>query len=79
MTHIQVPNQKNVLVMSPKYKLVTQSILCLISLTYVVTLRCLNYTGQESKQQSAVYDSDTPVTLKNGQAHQTWCESVDPN
>ena len=43
-----------VLVMSLKYTSVTQSILCLI-------------VGQESKKQFAVYDSDTPVTLKQGQ------------
>ena len=30
------------------------------------------------KKQSAVYDSDTPVTLKQGQGHQTWYELVDP-
>ena len=27
----------------------------------------LNYSGQESKEQFAVYDFDTPVTLKQGQ------------
>ena len=26
----------------------------------------------------AAYDSDTPVTLKQGQGHQTWYELVDP-
>ena len=30
------------------------------------------------KKQLAVYDSDTPVTLKNGQGYQTWYELVDP-
>ena len=30
------------------------------------------------KKQFAVYDSDTPVTLKQGQGHQTWYELVDP-
>ena len=29
-------------------------------------------------KQSAVYDSDIPVTLKEGQGHQTWHELVDP-
>ena len=29
------------------------------------------------KKQFAVYDSDTPVTLKQGQGHQTWLELVD--
>ena len=37
----------------------------------------LNYYGQESKKQSAVYHSDTLVTLKQGQGHQTGCELVD--
>ena len=44
----------------------------------VATMHCLNYTGQESKKQSAVYDSDTPVTLKKGPGHQTWYELLDP-
>ena len=35
--------------------------------------------GQESKKQLAVYDSDTPVSLKQGQGHQTWYALVDPN
>ena len=30
------------------------------------------------KKQFAVYDSDTPVTLKQGQGHQTWYEFLDP-
>ena len=34
--------------------------------------------GNNLKKQVAVYDSDTPVTLKQGQSHQTWCELVDP-
>ena len=29
-------------------------------------------------KQFAVYDSDTPVTLKQGQGHQTWYEFLDP-
>ena len=33
--------------------------------------------GQESKKQLAVYDSDTPVSLKQGQGHQIWDELVD--
>ena len=43
---------------------------------YVRTI-ILNYCGQESKKQFAVYDSDTPVTLKHGQCHQTWYKLVD--
>ena len=41
-------------------------------------IQCSNYRGQESKEQFAVYDSNTPVTLKQGQGHQTWYELVDP-
>ena len=44
------------------------------------TIQRLNYSRQESKKknQSAVYDSDTVVTLKQGQVHYTWYELVDP-
>ena len=45
---------------------------------YVKTIQCLNYSGQESKKQFVVYDSDTPVTLKQGQRNQTWYKLVDP-
>ena len=44
---------------------------------YVRTLQCLNYSGPQSRKQFAVDDSDTPVTLKQGQGHKTWCELVD--
>ena len=44
---------------------------------YVRTIQHLNYGGQESKQRFAVHDSDTPVTLKQGQGNQTWYELVD--
>ena len=37
----------------------------------------LNYSGQESKKQFAVHGSDTPVTLKQGQCHQTLYELGD--
>ena len=45
---------------------------------YVVTAQCLNYSREGSKQQFAVYGSDTPVILRHGQGHQTWNELVDP-
>ena len=45
---------------------------------YVRTIQLLNYGGQESKKQFAVYDSEKPVTLKQGQGHQTWYELVEP-
>ena len=57
-------------------KPVTQNILCLIFSLYIRTKQCLKYCGQESKKQSAVYDSDTLVTLKQGQGHQTLHELV---
>ena len=46
--------------------------------TNVRTEQHLNYSRQEPTQQFAVCDSDTPVTLKQGQSHQTCYELVDP-
>ena len=45
---------------------------------YVATIQHVNYCGQESKKQFAVYDFDKPVTLKQGQGHQTLYALVDP-
>ena len=64
--------------MSPKYTPVTQSILCLTFLFYVRTMHRLNHGGQESIKQFVVCDSDTPVTLKQGQGHQTCYEMLFP-
>ena len=59
----------------------------IVALCFVTEYQCdsfwaggshLNYSGQESKKQFEVYDCDTPVTLKQGQGHQTWFELVDP-
>ena len=44
---------------------------------HVSTTKHLNCDGQESKEQLAVYNSDTPVTLKQGHGHQTQYELVD--
>ena len=44
----------------------------------VVTTHHLNYSGQESKERFAGYDSDIPVTLKYGQSPQHWYELLDP-
>ena len=52
--------------------------MCLIILMCVTTIQHLNYGGQESKKQFAVYDSDTSLILNQGQGHQTWYELVDP-
>ena len=41
-------------------------------------IQLLNYGGQESKKQFAGYDSNTLLTLKRGQGHQIWYDSVDP-
>ena len=46
---------------------------------YERTIQRLNYSGQESKKKLAVHDSDTPVTLKQCQGHQTWFELVYSN
>ena len=40
------------------------------------TIQRFNYGKQESKKQFAAYDSNTPVTSKQGQGHQTWYEFV---
>ena len=39
----------------------------------------LQWTKIFLKKQLAVYDSDTPVTLKQGQGHQIQYELVDPS
>ena len=76
------------LVMSLKYTPVTQSILCLTFSMYVRKTQCLNYSRQEPKInlrfmiQTYLWiwnkiNSDTPVTLKQGQGHQSWYELVD--
>ena len=48
----------------------------------VATIHHLNYSRQESKQESkaqfAVYISDTPVTFKQSKGHQNYNENVDP-
>ena len=71
--------------MSLKCTPVKQGILCFIFLMYVATMRCFNYSGQESKNKQTntqtsvvLYDSDTPVTLKRGKGQQTWYELVNP-
>ena len=63
--------EKNVLVMSLKYTPIKQRILCLNCLMSVQTIKHLNNGGQESKKKKkfALYDSDTPVTLKQGEGH----------
>ena len=38
----------------------------------------LNYGGEDSLKKIAVYDSDTPMTLKQDQGHKTWYKLVDP-
>ena len=52
----------------------------MIFLMHVATIQHLNYKGQECKKtRFAVYISDTPVTLKQGQHHQSHHENVDPD
>ena len=45
---------------------------------YVATIKHFNYSKQESKKIFAVYYSDTPVTLRQGQGHKTWHQLVGP-
>ena len=40
------------------------------------TIEHLNYHGHGPKKQIALYNSDTPVTLKEGQDQQTWYELI---
>ena len=42
------------------------------------TVQHLHYGGQKSYKTIAVYDSETLVTMKQGQGHQTWYGLVDP-
>ena len=44
---------------------------------YIRTIQRLNYNRQKSRKQVAVYESDIPMTLKQGQGHKTWYELVD--
>ena len=77
MTHSSAKPEKK-LVMSLKYTAVPQSKLCLTFFTYVATVHHLQYCGQESiRKQFAVYDSDTTVTLKQGQGHRIWSTLAD--
>ena len=66
MTHIKCQIEKK-WCLTPA----TQSILCLIFSMCIVTMHRLNYSGQESKQQFPVHESDIPVILKYNQGHQT--------
>ena len=75
--HSNAKLKEIVSVLSLKSTKVTQSILCPIFLMYVSTRQHLNYSGQESKSQVAVHNSDTLRTLKQGQGHQTWYTLVD--
>ena len=43
---------------------------------YVASIQRLNY--KNLKKQFAVYDSDTPVTLKQDQGHETCYDLIDP-
>ena len=44
----------------------------------VTTKQDLNSFSGQDFFLNAVYVSDTPMTLKQDQGHQTWHESVDP-
>ena len=68
--------------MSLKYTPVMQSILCLTFLMFMLDLFnvCRNHKtgGKKSKKRFAVYDSDTSVTLQQGEGDQTCYELADP-
>ena len=70
--------KKIVLVMLFKFITNMQSTLCLTFSVHVRTIQCLNYSGQDSKTKFTGYDSNTPVTLKQSQGHQTWYDLADP-
>ena len=59
--------------MSLKQRPAKHSKLCWMFLMHV-TLQHLNYTEHEykKKKQFAIHGSDTPVTLRQSQGHQTW-------
>ena len=40
-------------------------------------LQHINHSRKAFKKQFAHYDSDTPVTLKQDQGHETWYKMVD--
>ena len=66
---------KYMLITPPEYSQVTQIKWCLVFLVYVATI--LKRTRIQNTQ-FAVYISDTHVTLKQGQDHQTKNANVDP-
>ena len=68
MTHIEVQNWKSC---SNYITYTKHTVLDLFKVCSNYTN--LNYSGQKSRKQLAVYDSDTLVILK-----ETWSESVDP-
>ena len=63
--------------MSLKYTSHTKHTVLTFSM-HVRTIQHLNYGEQEYQNQFLVDYSDTPVTSKQGQGHQTWYELVDP-
>ena len=72
-THIQCKIEYIVLVMSLKHTSHKKH-----TMPYLLNVRAvqrLNHGGQEPFfLKIAVHDSDMPVTLKQGQSHQTWNE-----
>ena len=79
-TDIQVQNQQIILVMSLKYTPVTQSKLCLIFLMYVRTNNVSTTVDTNLKKKNTLFaanDSDTSLTLQQGEGYQTWHKLVD--
>ena len=59
----------------------TQSVLSVIFLIHVATINVQTILEKnlKKKKKSAVYDTDTHVTLKQCQGHRNWFELVDPS
>ena len=78
MIYIQVQNWKKYVLVNKLHPLITHQShtkhTVLDFFDVCSSISCLNYSGRESKKQFAVYDSDTPVTLKSGHRHQSWYE-----
>ena len=71
MTHTQVQNWKILCQLRVSLILTSHT---MHTCMYVRTIPRLNHCGQDSKIQFTVYDSQTPVTLKQSQGHQTYYE-----
>ena len=65
-------------IISLEHTPVTQFILCLVFLMYVAIIQQLNYSRQESKQESKKHNLQF-IFLKQSQGLQTYNENGDPD